>query len=331
MSPVRVIAAGLWSALGPTLDATRVTLTGKGGMRRQRSFLGADYKPLLTAFDHDLTDEAAPDRMRHIAAQALADLDTSALPDGPISLAVLLPELSAAEGLDPDTLTKLGRDLAHMAADILDRPISKSTLHLDGAPALAAALANHMTSDERSTILALAVDSLACRRRLIARLAGDRTGLFSDATPWGPIPGEGSAAILLGAGAAQSPRVAGIALEQEPVGEFDMGDSDYDGLTRACWAALPQDTAPVTRWLTDWNNGRYRAAELSYVQMRISERLKDGVLPDHPALRFGDTGAAGPAMAIALHANDPGRLLLTCGAPGSNLRAALVVDTPTPT
>lgn len=119
---------------------------------------------------------------------------------------------------------------------------------------------------------------------------------------------------------------AASAVESEAVGERDTGDSDYGALTQACWTALPDDGRRVDRWPTDWNNSRYRAAELSYVRLRLGGVIADGVEPAHPALTFGETGAAGAAMAMALSGVGTGRTLITSGAPGSNGRAAIVVD-----
>ncbi|ABD55929.1 hypothetical protein [Jannaschia sp. CCS1] len=329
---MRLIGSGLWSVLAPDLAGTRAALAdSRRGLRRQRGFLGDDFKPQLTAFDGELGAQAAPDRMQQLATLALDDL-AGALPDlppGPLALALLLPEPAPEEGLDQATLTELGRDLASLASSRIGRNVARPALHLDGAVGLAATLNAHASALMQAPLLVLAVDTLACRRRLLTRL--DASALFSDANPWGMVPGEGAAALLLGPGPAEAPHIAGFALEREPIGEADPGDSDYGAITRACWTALPEDSRPVTRWLTDWNNSRYRAAEMSYLRLRIGEVLADGTEPDHLALRLGETGAAGPAMALAIHGFEAGgRILLTSGAPGSNLRAVVVIDGPAP-
>ena len=70
---------------------------------------------------------------------------------------------------------------------------------------------------------------------------------------------------------------------------------------------LPGDGRPVERWVTDWNRSRYRAAELSYVRLRLGAPVAEDCAPEHPAFEFGDTGAAGAAMAVALLGATPGR------------------------
>ncbi|APX12009.1 hypothetical protein [Tateyamaria omphalii] len=117
----------------------------------------------------------------------------------------------------------------------------------------------------------------------------------------------------------------GTAVQHDEIGEADLGDSAYGARISACWSALPEDCQSITRWLTDWNNSRYRAAELSYVRVRMGERLAVFGEPDHPALQFRGISTAAPAMAVAVHADAPGRLLVTSGAPISNLRAAIVI------
>ncbi|RVV98319.1 hypothetical protein EKE94_05155 [Mesobaculum littorinae] len=321
-----VTAAGLASVLAPTLAGTRAALReGRTMLRRQRGFLGPDWAPLTTALAGE-PDPAGPvTRMTALACQALDDLAAAApdLPQEDVAIAVLLPE--PRDGIDADMAQKLGDALVAEAAQRLGVRFVQPTLHLDAGCALAAALSARADEVEAGqTLLVLAVDSHAARDRLNALNNARR--LFSKATPYGAIPGEGAVALVVTArpdGARA--RIEGLGIDVEEVGEFDLGDSDYAAITASCWDALPDDGRMVDVWVTDWNNSRYRAAELSYLRVRLGSVLAPGCAPAHQALDTGDIGAAGPAFAVALALGTPGLMLVTAGSPGSNLRAAIAL------
>ncbi len=119
---MHLIGAGLWSALAPGLAGTRAAIAeGRRALRRQRTFMGTDFKPQVTAFDGDLSNERASDRMFRIATLALDDLagaDATA-PDGPlaVAVAVALPEPASAEGLEARALSALGQRISTHAGE----------------------------------------------------------------------------------------------------------------------------------------------------------------------------------------------------------------------
>jgi hypothetical protein len=119
-------------------------------------------------------------------------------------------------------------------------------------------------------------------------------------------------------------RLLGVGAGQDTVGEFDDGDSDYTALSDACHAALPKGSM-LAGWFTDWNNSRYRAAELSYAQLRMASRLADDIEMSHLALLLGDTGAAGQGIAMALAATQSGVSLVSGSGPQSRARSVLAV------
>lgn len=117
--------------------------------------------------------------------------------------------------------------------------------------------------------------------------------------------------------------ITGMGVEIEPVREFDNGGTDYAAMTTAAAAALPA-TDGVSCWITDWNNSRYRAAELSYSELRLRRRLGQNAEISHSPLVFGDVGAAGLGVAMVMGIMQPSSLL-TASISGSGDRAALVL------
>lgn len=325
MVPLPLAAIGLSSAFGAGLENHLDKVKGRGNaFRRQRKFMGSDFKPQLTAFDGDLGFEPALTRMEALATAALDDLAPPVLPpDGKLHIAIALPEPAVDEGLSPPALSGLAETLFQLAARRLDRGDAIFHQFHDGSAAVATAILHcHPTLQPGDALLILATDSYRCRQRLGVMMGAGR--LFSKQDRYGLIPGEAAAALLFVSDVDDGglTDVLGAAVQTERVGEFDEGGTDFAALSSACRYAVG-DTTDIPLWITDWNNGRYRAAELSYCQLRLQYALTDR--PDilHLPLIFGDIGAAtlGVGLGIATaHQN----LLLTASASKSGHRAAVL-------
>ncbi len=297
--PIPIAAIGAATMHGGSLAATQETLAkGRPVLRRRRDFIGADFKPLRCGFrpDQDLNQTVA-DRITHLAHLAIEDLirnlGQTQFRDTGIAVAITLPEEDAAFALP----SGLGDDLVKHIGTALSAPVVRHAVQRAGSAGSGAMLAQIMSDGwDGFPVLLLAVDSMASRARLAAQL--DRGDLMSDANPYGLIPGEAAVAMMLADGNARA-HILGAGMGLESVKEDDPGDSNHTGLSSAWWDALGPDADTIADHLwTDWNNGRYRAAQMSYAMVRTTPRLVPGIEPEHVALQFGDTGAAAQLLAL---------------------------------
>lgn len=162
----------------------------------------------------------------------------------------------------------------------------------------------------------------------------ESNALFSNANPWGFVPGEAACAALIRPGGAGIPpvvQVSGFSDAMEPVPERLNQDSTYIGLTEAAIAALEAHArlglAPPAHAFTDWNNSRYRASEFSYTLLRLAGLIQPGMdEAQHPTHRFGQCGAAGFTAAISALPSDPKfASLILCGNEADGIRGAFVL------
>lgn len=328
-----VTGIGVSTHLGQDWAATQAALTGsrRPGYRRLRSFLGADFAPQVAAFVAEPEPgQMAPNRMIALARQAVDDLVTTyrGVMDVRMSiLAILLPEPAPQEGLSDEALITLA-DM--IAADVGARTglvPDRVSVHQGGHSALAQTLSAHADAISRGTpLLAVGVDSTACRHRLAAR---SRAGqLFSSRHPYAQVPGEAAAAVLFEA-MPTVPAIAtlfGLGLQTEPVGEDDDGHSNYEAQSDAAYDALkPLGDGALVDWImTDWGNSRYRASELAHTRLRLAPCLNPDAQISHVPLIFGDIGAAMLPLTIAIAAfNGAGTSLLLAGGYHNRLRAGL--------
>ncbi|PVA11041.1 hypothetical protein DC366_04515 [Pelagivirga sediminicola] len=193
-----IVAMGVATAFGPGLKTTVAALTeGRTPLRRQRSFIGADFRPQLTAFDAFVTHGTLDARLRELAGQALDDLTgqlqgvAPSMEDSGFRVAICGPR--------PDALTdpqKLVEDLTRLATQTVGCRAQHVAVHLDGPAAMVSALeAARADALAETPILLVSVDSYNDRARL-GPLA-DQGLLFSNRTPYGFVPGEGAVALML--------------------------------------------------------------------------------------------------------------------------------------
>lgn len=329
-----VIAQGLATALGATRAVTLDNVASNAlAMRRLRGFLGSDFKPQLAAFADGLDTNCTLDRIAILAERALEDLVAQlagldlAIERTGVRVAVCLPAPNAVEGLDQMALRHCGEALAVRVAYHTALPVEATSLFLSNGSGMAEAVADQMQDTARGTsLIVVCADSFCCRTRL--RGLGDAGHLFGKTTQYGLVPGEAASAILMRMSAHShgSFAITGAGVAHDPVGEADAGDSDYAAMTNACVAAIG-DSGPIQHWISDWNNSRYRAAEMSYAQLRLTAQLERPLQVVHPVLRLGDVGAAGPAVALSLAANLEGESLITSsGGRGGHYKGALAVN-----
>ena len=128
------------------------------------------------------------------------------------------------------------------------------------------------------------------------------------ANPYGRIPGEGAAALLL-APQGLAPgwsSLAGLGRAKERLTFDSDGPCIGAGLTAAVRAALPcgqRDIAkPIMTVIHDANGEPYRADEFGFTALRLAEHLADGWQRLAPALASGDLMSASMATHLAIAA-----------------------------
>ncbi|MFD1798208.1 hypothetical protein FQV27_16715 [Paracoccus aurantiacus] len=321
-------AVGLASCFGSGLQNHVEKVAARtNALSRQRNFTGSDFKPQLAAFDGNLGFESALTRMETLATTALADMKPLTALHGEASLhiAIALPEIDEAEGLTASLLTRLTKKLLQLALARLGRREARLHQFNAGSAGVALSLQDCLPLlRPGDALLVLATDSYRCRRRLGALLSARR--LFSRRDRYGIIPGEAAAALLFVAGSSKPSlaTISGVAIETEQVREMDLGGTDFAALTTASRRSIGE-RAEIPLWLTDWNNGRYRAAELSYCQLRLQYALAEDLVILHLPLIFGDLGAATHGLGLALAAADGNSALLTASTRDSGKRAAIYI------
>lgn len=294
-------------------------------------FIGLDYRPQLRAFAGDAGLPGVEARVAALVSGALGDLGAQMQTAGAswprCGLVLLTP--AAGPGLDDGRAAALAEGVARMlhGAGWFDPACGMVSVR-SGAAGSAEALLAASRMAAQAPVLLVAADSHACRQRLNA--LNTARALFSGAMRWGFIPGEAAFAALCLPPSAERRgglRLHGCAQGTEPVPEHAGADSAFTGLSDAGHAAAAQAGRPAGMVLSDWNNSRYRASELSYALLRLSERLTlPPPEPVFPALEFGHAGAAWLATACASLAPGGGPALLLCGNDNDGTRAALVLE-----
>lgn len=337
---LRLIGSGLATALAPTLVGTTAALAeGDAGLFRNERFLDAAFNPLLCAFREGSEIGNFADRCELLAKEALADLfarvpqaNHAAISDA--DLIIVLPEISAEEGLHENSISSLAQQLIA----VVENQFSEFGLARGGSVAMfpggnagvGYVLEQYQDKPgQPNALLVLAVDSYNDRMRLNA--LSEKGRLFSDQNKYGFVPGEAAGVLLVardgeGRGLSAASRV-------ETVKQLDEAQGTYPALASCCFAAIEKinhtDAPRIDAWHADWDNSRYRASELSLALLRVgTEYLADGVEPNYLSPSLGNLGAAYGATALALLAGDDAGsgAIVTAGSTLSGLRAAVLVE-----
>lgn len=323
IDPLPIVAFGLASCVANTLAETQALLAeNKPTLRKCKAYIDSSFRPQLMAFNHTLPLPAtSQDRILELAIAALQDIRNdsacSAIPASGFDLHIVLPEPDPGTTLTPAVLSEVSAQIAQAAIDALQRPIQHITTHTTGPSGVTQAIVDA----GKSATMIITADSYISRDRLNA--ASKRDDLFAQANPYGFIPGEGAGCILINRstpGAAKK-WVIGTGIEFETCKQDDQGQSNYSALSKAWRQALDSSTTPVTNVISDWNNNRYCAAELSYSMLRASDRLSSDADVDHISVNFGDLGAA--AQMFALLMSPEGTSLLSASSRWSGQRSAI--------
>jgi 3-oxoacyl-[acyl-carrier-protein] synthase-1 len=301
--------------------------------------------------------------LAELALAELADtLDASGVPrNAPIPLWLVLPR--QARGGVPSGLVEALVDTVSCGRFDWTQITTVHGEHAVGVHALRQAADAVKRSDTLAAVLA--VDSWLHPNALnlleeahLLHGAHSRVGRSPRPNPYGRVPGEGAAAVVLGPGA-RSRALAGsrgplapwsslpwawlsaATLAEEEVPASSAEPCIAMGLTQAAQAALRASgigAGLVGRVSTDFNGEPYRADEFGFITLRLAEALAPGWKRTEPALVSGDLGAASAISQLALaayrmrarpepHHGESGsaRHLILCSS-DDPLRAAMVLD-----
>ena len=123
--------------------------------------------------------------------------------------------------------------------------------------------------------------------------------------PYGRIPGEAAAAVMLSSDGPGWCQVKGLALADEPIVRTDPRPCVGVGWTQAAQQALstlPKDQK-ITHVFSDLNGEPYRADQFGFACLRLSGSLQDNWGRYTPATVCGDVGTANSLVHMALSAS----------------------------
>ncbi|MEL7092865.1 MAG: hypothetical protein AAFN94_14120 [Pseudomonadota bacterium] len=338
---------GFASAFGPSLaTAIQAQLDQERCLARNIRFVGADFQEQVCAFQDNEDVDILGDALQRLIEQALLDLIERLGPDAsptPVDVILCLPETAPEDGMPSVRLNALGETLPpYIYQTLADTCIEANDMRLvtDAQSGPARVIQSIFRKGADRAFLFICADSYSDRDRLNALLGQKR--LFADEIAnYSLIPGEAAAAMLILPEAMRMGEplayIGAASSAPEPVGEMDNVDTLSQAISDSALAALDSLGAgrrPVDRFLTDFNNSRYRASEGAYCLHRLVEGyLAEDIAPLYPALDFGDCGAAyfGLAMAQlcaeATSVEQPLQALILSSTTWSKSRAAIVAQT----
>lgn len=165
--------------------------------------------------------------------------------------------------------------------------------------------------------------------------AGKLYGGQTRCNPYGCVPGEAAAAVMVSHSGVAWCQIKGAGAALEPVLRTATSPCTGQGWTQAAKQAL--ETLPneqkITHVVSDLNGEPYRADQFGFTALRISGRLVDDWQRYTPALVSGDVGTATALVHVALSANllrqqasgQAAQTHLLLSSSDDNLRAALVL------
>lgn len=347
MTPHTVLAASCVFPAGPTLALADAALRARQGLSshhaRYRDRLGLPVRVHRFA-GHNHAD---PARWAWLAGAALdaalAELPRNTHPAAPISLWLVLPPADAP-GMPPD------QALIQAMLAMLDAPgrpnwtIRRQArgFHACGLGLLVEAC-QHLNTQPKGRILVLAVDA---RLSPDALLWLEMQNLLHGAAnlPYGRVPGEGAAAVILSRRPDDLPhgwaRLLGCADADEPhlpgSNQACVGQALGDAAMQAVASMRATQPAPISHILADLNGEPYRADQFAFVALRLSQALQSGWQRITPALVSGDLGCASGLTHLALAAfrlrqRPMASHLLVLASSDNALRAAAVLGAIHPT
>ena len=347
-SPVSIIGVGAATSVG--LDAAMTAASVRAGITRlsETRFVDlAGERIVVAAASYVAGGATAIERATILAAsamqEALAPLRAAPTSEAPSrKLRLLLGAPAPRPGWSAEANAALAPRLCErtrLPCRQLDVDVGPA-----GHAAALAAIAHATTliaSGQLDLVLAGGVDSYQCIETL--EWLDQTRRLHSERNPDGFVPGEGAGFCLLASSSAARrlrvpvlASVRAVAVTREPHPIESAGVCTGQGLTDAFHQTLGAlaegERADWT--MCDMNGESYRATEWGYAYVRSGKKHRDPLEIWHPADAYGDIGAAGGAVMVALasaawqrrYARGPRCLIWTSSDDGT--RGALVLEAP---
>ncbi|SEP71902.1 3-oxoacyl-[acyl-carrier-protein] synthase-1 [Azotobacter beijerinckii] len=310
MAAVCILGAGLVSAVGLDAPSSCAAIRGALDNFRETRFIDQGGEWLIAASVPLEQPWRGRSKLVRMAARAIGEALRSVPGSDPPAIPLLL---GLAESERPGRLAGLDASLLHAIERALGLRFHPDSAviprgRVSGAVALLNARALIRRGAHRRVLIA-GVDSLLCGPTLAAFEARER--LLTSLNSNGFIPGEGAAAVLVGAPpAGEEPQLAclGLGFGVEPATvESEDRPLRAEGLTNALRAALAEAGVGLERLdyrLTDISGEQYYFKEAALALSRTLRVRKEQFPLRHPADCIGECGAAiGPALfAVALAA-----------------------------
>lgn len=349
---MNIVAASCVFPSGPGIDLAEIALTSTLSLNRKHPFyVDATGVPILASF---FPEPKLFDRTRWIAlaAAALDDLylqlslsDQESAASTEYILYLVIPAETRA-GV-PHSLS------AHLLEAIQGRPFTFSDTrivkggHAAGVQAInSASLALQQNPQGRTQIaIVLAVDSwlhpdaLAwLEKEDLLHNAGRACKGARSPNPYGRVPGEAAAAVMLCLAGPAWCKIEGAAAADEPVLRTDTRPCTGLAWTKATNEATAtlSKAQKITHIFSDLNGEPYRADQFGFTILRLSDRLESHWQRHTPALVSGDVGSATALLHVALSAHllrrvdrgQPSQHHLLLSSSDDHVRAALVLGSP---
>jgi 3-oxoacyl-[acyl-carrier-protein] synthase-1 len=178
---------------------------------------------------------------------------------------------------------------------------------VDGGPAALIGcltdMAQFLGNRKATHFLLIGVDSLLNKADMARLRSAER---LQGQSAQGVVPGEGAAAVVLTSDPVPGMAIRGIGLAEEadPVGgaRQSQGRGMVNALERAC-VPLTRPESAVEFAVSNFNGERYGALEMLLYRARFYRTHRDYMATAYPAMSFGETGAAGGAIALAVAAD----------------------------
>jgi len=334
-----VVSAGARTAVGSTLRETSVALrAGLAPFAEHAFFVDRDGNPVILAQDEELGPQPSVcERMCELLRSAVREVLSSAgtLQSRTVQVFIGLP--ASRPGVRDDCRSRVC-EIVHRevgtAFDITRVDVVEQG-HASGLAALHEGAAA-MRSCGDDLLLICGVDSYVDPDAIDWLEMNDQ--LHCERNPWGFVPGEAAAAVMLARaadaarfGACPMASVEGTAVARERALIKTSDVCVGRGLTEAIQGAVSSlhPSARIATLMCDMNGEPYRADELGYARVRMAHLFVDPSFVT-PVECCGDVGAASGALFAALAtmsgvASGEGHTLLsTSGEDG--LRAAVVMS-----
>jgi 3-oxoacyl-[acyl-carrier-protein] synthase-1 len=242
-------------------------------------------------------------RMLRLAAPTLAEL-APVVGEAPVALYLGLPQLSPE---DAPWLEEFPEQLCARAGLQFDEAASQ-TFPLGRAAALVAleAALTSLASDPSRPVLVGGVDTFL-DLKLLEQLIAEGRVLGSNVMD-GFIPGEGAAFLLLEALSEARPGtvlIHGAASSNDPGHRYGTEPARGEGLALAMQALrerLSAPVEPVASTFTGLNGENFEAKLWGVAHLRHRDLFSPEMVLEHPAVVYGDTGAASGAILTVLAA-----------------------------